>query len=123
MILEATLEVFEEASLRVQKALTSMKEKLYKIDVCNKKISESLPSDRGNLDVKDYLTRICEVENEMERELKELVVFLDILGEEMMRDAENYKEMVSKAGIRSKLENISYLINKKMYLDEDGSQK
>ncbi|AFN82932.1 hypothetical protein EROM_041670 [Encephalitozoon romaleae SJ-2008] len=118
MIFDATLESFEEASLRVQKTLTSLKELIYKADVCKEKIPKDISFPKMDFDINKYLTGICSVEDEIERELKELVVFLDIQNEEVEKDVAYYKEMVSRAGIRTKLENISYLVNKKMYLDE-----
>ncbi|UTX43061.1 hypothetical protein GPU96_04g07960 [Encephalitozoon hellem] len=117
MILEATLESFEEASLRAQKTLTSIKELMYKADVCKEEIEEKISTTETCLDINESLINMCSVESEIERELKELVVFLDIQSEDIEKDVVNYKEMVSKAGIRSKLENISYLVNKKMCLD------
>lgn len=118
MIFDATLESFEEASLRVQRTLTSLKELIYKADVCREKIPKDISSSEMYSDINEHLAGICSAESEIERELKELVVFLDIQNEEVEKDVLRYKEMVSKAGIRSKLENISYLVNKKMGLDE-----
>ncbi|UYI27553.1 hypothetical protein J0A71_06g14260 [Encephalitozoon cuniculi] len=122
MLFEATLEVFEEASLRAQKTLTSLKELMHKINSCSERILQGFSSAEESSEIKKHLMEVCDSEDAMERELKDLTAFLEIQNEEIERDVACFKEMVSKAGIRSKLENISYLINKKMYLEEEKNQ-
>lgn len=116
MLYEATLETFEEASLRVQRTLTSLKELTHRKDIYTKNLLDGFASHSTNEeDTKEHLLRMYDVEREIERELRELAVFLDIQAEDIGEDMGSFKEMVSKAAVRTKLENISYFTNTGMY--------
>lgn len=112
MLYEATLETFEEASLRVQRTLTSLEELMHRKDRHTRDVLEALET---GSDAMEHLAGMEEAEKEMEREFRELVIFLDIQNEDVRNDVEDFKEMVSKTAIKNKLENISCFVNSSVY--------
>lgn len=116
MLYEAMLETFEETALRVQKVLSSMKEQMHwgEEEMCKvARMAQDEPRDAG--EILGSVKKMQEHEKEIERVIRELVVFLDIQSAEVRQDAESFKEMVCKAGMRSRLENISCVMEGEMW--------
>lgn len=120
MLYEATLETFEEAFLRIQGTLTPLKELTYRKDLYTRDAIDKLSSSPDSVEeIKKCLVKIYEVEKEIEKELRGLAVFLDMQNNEVHEDVSNFKEMVFRAAIKNKLENISYFVNAEIYEKED----
>ncbi|KAH9411323.1 hypothetical protein HK407_06g11540 [Ordospora pajunii] len=124
MLCEVTLEVFEETSLRVQKTLEAIKR--ITIDEA-KKITSMMHIYKGGVNVenfaaiKDSLHKIIQADDEIENELKELAIFLDIHNSDAKAEVDDFKEAVSKAGLRSRLDNIAYLLSRGFGFEDQES--
>ncbi|KAM0671673.1 hypothetical protein CWI42_060070 [Ordospora colligata] len=115
MLCEVTLEVFEETSLRAQKTLDAIKRislnEVQKIPSMVKTHNNDNSSTKSFEAIKESLHKIIQADNEIENELKELAVFLNIQSAAARAEVDDFKEIVSKTGLKSRLDNISYLLS------------
>jgi hypothetical protein len=112
MLYEATMESLEDASLAIQKTLTIIKELRYNRDCCYRAFKRSIEGERS--EAREHLEKMCQIEKQIERELKSLINILDSGKEGIAADIRGFKEMVFRAGLKTKVANIGALINKEI---------
>jgi hypothetical protein len=118
MLYKATMESLEEASLKVQRVLTVIKELRHSRDCCYKAFKKSVEE---KTEARKHLEKMCQIEKQIEKELKGLINILDNGMDGIAADVREFKEMIFRAGLKTKVANIGALINKEMNTLEGGA--